>query len=120
VLERGLRSMCVHLGIVKIKNFIKKTGKTELVPIAFNVWEKLIGQCRKKVTKKIDKLQRGTAKQKWQEFLPILQDIDDVRAAWRNHVMHGRKIYNAEEADAAISHVKPIMTALISRGITKL
>jgi hypothetical protein len=120
VLEWRLRSLCFYLGIKKVKNFIKKTGKTELVPIEFNVWEKLINQCRTRVNAKINKLQRGTAKQKWQEFLPILQDIEDVKDAWRNHTMHGRKTYNAEEAEAAISHVKPIMVALTARKITKL
>ena len=118
VLEWGLRALCLHLGIKKVKNFIKKTGRIELVPIGYNVWEKLLGQLRGKVNKKIAKLQKGSAKQKLQEFyFPIIQDIEDVKDTWRNHVMHGRKHYNAEDALAAMSHVKPIMTALMERGI---
>ncbi|HET6142409.1 MAG TPA: hypothetical protein VFE02_02795 [Candidatus Acidoferrales bacterium] len=118
VLEWGLRALCLNLGIKKVKNFIRKTGRTELVPITYNIWGKIIGQLRSKVNKKIAKLQKGSTKQKLQEFyFPVIQDIEDVKESWRNHVMHGRRIYNAEEATAAISHVKPIMMALVSRGI---
>lgn len=112
VVEWGLRALCVHLGLRRVRRHTK-TGRMKYTPISYTDWETMLNQLQDKVDSKINKMKRGKRKQAAQEFYyPVLQDIRGIRDAWRNHVMHTRAIYIKEEADAILAHVKRLMALL--------
>ena len=108
VVEWGLRYLCVHMGLKQAKN---RNGK--LVPITYTEWETMLNQLRLRIDAKIEKMSRGPKKQQAQEFYyPALQDIQGIRDAWRNHLMHVRRDYTIEDAEAIAQHVKRLMMSL--------
>jgi hypothetical protein len=116
VVEWGLRALCVDLGLKRVKNKLRRSGKASYVPIEYSEWEKLLDQLQTKVDAKLQRLKRGSSKQHLQQFYyPALQDIRGIRDAWRNHVMHTRDEYNHADADAIMSHVKRLMETLAGR-----
>lgn len=121
VAEWGLRALCIHFGLRRIKSKIKATGKVELTPIEYAVWELLLGQLHAKVRTRILKLKRGSTKQKAQElYYPLLEDVQAFKEAWRNHVMHSRKSYTPEDVLAIASHVRRFMGTLAANGISQV
>jgi hypothetical protein len=75
VVEWGLRALCNHLGLKKVRSSTKSGGK-KYTPIPYTEWEHMINQLHPLVDKKIEKMKRGPKKQREQEFYyPILQDI---------------------------------------------
>jgi hypothetical protein len=114
--EWGIRALCVHLGLKKLKWVKKRGGKVRLMPVAYSDWEHILTGLQGKVDAKITKLKRGESKQAAQEFYyPVLQDLRAIRDAFRNHVMHTRREYTRHEADAILDRVVRLMTALASR-----
>jgi hypothetical protein len=94
----------------------KKTGKIKYAQLAWSDWENILSLLRSTVEKRIAKLARGRKKQLYQEFyLPALQDIQAFKDAWRNHVMHTRATYDAQDDDAIFGHVKSLMVRLATR-----
>jgi hypothetical protein len=70
------------------------------------------------VNDKLAKIKRGKKKQQLQEFYnPALSEIEAFKDAWRNHVMHNRKVYAAEDALAILAHVKRFLTLLVANGV---
>jgi hypothetical protein len=121
VVEWGLRAFCVHMGFRNIKSKIKASGKVEFTPIEYSVWEPMLNQIQKRVDSKLEKMKRGSAKQKAQEFyVPLLQDLRAFKDAWRNHVMHNRTSYTREDVLSVASHVRRFMLALAIRGICEV
>jgi hypothetical protein len=113
--EWALRAFAVHLGFRQLKTH-KKTGKIKLIPVEFAEWERILSEAQDRVDKKIDKMKRGKAKQAAQQFYyPILQDIQGIRDAWRNHVAHVRSSYDREGALAICSHVERLMKTLSTK-----
>ena len=114
VVEWGLRAFAVHLGVKQLKK--SRAKKRATVPVAYSEWEKILDELQDRVDLRIAGMRRGTRKQADQEFFyPILQDIRGIRDAWRNHVMHTRRVYEPRDADAIFSHVHRLMTTLASR-----
>lgn len=114
--EWGLRALAADLGLKQVKHKIKKSGRVLYTPIAYSEWERILDDLQERVDAKIATLKRGTKKQELQQFYyPALRDIRGIRDAWRNHVMHTRDEYNAEDADAVFTHVKRLMNALAGR-----
>jgi hypothetical protein len=112
--EWGLRALCVDLGFRRVRR--QKSGRVTYVPLAWNDWETLLNQLESRVADSIQKTRRGPKKQLFQEFyLPAIQDIKAIKEAWRNHVMHTRREYTREDADAILSHVRRLMVQLASR-----
>jgi len=115
VVEWGLRALAASLGVRKIRA-TKKPGNKKYTPLPYAEWEKILDGLQDAVDAKMQKLKRGTAKQKFQEFYyPALQDIRGLRDAWRNHVMHTRAEYTREDAIAVLAHVKRLMQGLAIR-----
>jgi hypothetical protein len=93
--EWGLRALCAHLGILRVKTQKKHAGKVSYTPIEYTEWETMLNQVRSKVDKTIATLKRGKRKQLYQErYLPMIQEVNAIRDAWRNHVMHTRRDYS--------------------------
>jgi hypothetical protein len=112
-IEWGLRDFCAHLEFEEVCIDWKKK---KFIPVAFSDWDKILNQLPNAVEKKIDAIKRGAKKQSAQEFyLQSLQDIKAVKDAWRNHVMHTRREYTAEDALAIFGHVKNLMIRLSDR-----
>jgi hypothetical protein len=119
--EWGLRAFCSHFGFKKVRNFVKKNQRVEYTPIEYEVWEKILNQLRPKVDKKLNSLKKGSNKQVKQEFYnSILAEIEAFKGAWRNHVMHSRRHYSAEDAKSIMSHVKRFLDTLAGNGVTQI
>jgi len=114
--EWGMRALCSHFRLTKIRRTVKKTGKKTYTPISYEEWQTMLNQLQAKVDSKVEGIKRGTAKQEAQEFYyPILQDLRAFRDAWRNHVMHARAHYSPSDAEAICDHVRRFMTLLATR-----
>jgi hypothetical protein len=115
IVEYGMRGLASNLGLLTV--VVDRKNKKE-IPVEFSEWERILNQLPAKVEKKIESLSRGTAKQRAQEFYyPALKEINGFKEAWRNHVMHARSDYTAEDAIAVLSHVKIFMQDLAEYGI---
>jgi hypothetical protein len=114
--EWGLRALCVDLGFRRLRVKNKKTGKVTYTPLGWVEWETILNQLKLRVTDRIAKAKRGPKKQIYQEFYyPALQDIEAIKDAWRNHVMHTRREYTPEDARSVFSHVKRLMVNLTTQ-----
>jgi hypothetical protein len=110
--EWGLRALCQHLGIYKVKSRTKG-GKVKFTPIPYVEWETMLNQLHPVVNDRVSKLKRGSLKQAEQEFYyPMLQDIQGIRDAFRNHIMHTRAKYSSTDALAIFERVGRIMVSL--------
>jgi len=115
VVEWGLRALCADVGLIRLRSKTK-AGKVRYTPISFTDWEHMLNQLQGRVDSKVNRIRRGKLKQTAQEFYyPALQDIRSIRDAWRNHVMHTRRDYGTEEANAVLAHVQRLMATLASR-----
>ena len=114
--EWALRALCVDLGFRRVRKQNKKTGRVTYTPLGWSDWETLLNQLKNRVTERIAKKSRGPKKQLYQEFYyPALQDIEGIKEAWRNHVMHTRREYSPDDAEAIFSHVRRLMEKLATR-----
>ena len=115
IVEYGMRGLASNLGLLTV--VIDRKNKKE-IPVEFSEWERILNQLPVKVEQKIESLSRGPAKQRAQEFYyPALKEINGFKEAWRNHVMHARSDYTAEDAIAVLSHVRRFMKELTDYGI---
>jgi hypothetical protein len=115
IVEWGLRAFASHLGLSKVVAD-RKRGKT--VPLAYAQWEQILNQLPDKIEQKIAPLSRGAKKQKAQEFYySTLKEIEGLKDAWRNHLMHTRAVYTSADALAVFSHVERFMQSLAEHGI---
>ncbi len=111
--EWGLRALSVDLGVLDVPR------KSASIPIEFAEWDKILDQLYPAVQKKVDVLPPGRAKQEVQEFyFTILHDIRGFKDAFRNHVMHTRKIYSQKAADDVLDFVGKFF-GLLSTRITE-
>ena len=116
VVEHGLRAFCVHFGIKRVRKENKKNKKVTYTSLDWEQWDTLLGQMRARVGVRLAAAKRGAKKQTYQEFyLPVFQDIEGIKDAFRNHVMHARRQYSPEDAEAILSHVKRLMNMLSAR-----
>jgi hypothetical protein len=94
----------------------KKTKQLPAIAIEYAVWEAIFQQLHDRIDKKIDALPPGPRKQQLQEFYySLLQDLRGFKDAFRNHVMHGRKIYSAKAADDLLDYVRRFMSLLATQ-----
>lgn len=114
--EWALRALCVDLGMRSVRRKNSKTGVVSFTPLGWSEWEVLLNQLRSRIDEVRMKTKRGKKKQLFQEFYyPAIQDIEAIKEAWRNHVMHSRRFYTPEDAEAVMSHVKRLMVKLAER-----
>jgi hypothetical protein len=57
-------------------------------------------------------------KKKQQFYSEAACEFMFIKAAWRNHVMHGREKYDAEQASNIYSHTYEFMKRLTTGGLT--
>ena len=114
--EWGLRALCVDLGFRRLRTKNRKTGKVTYMPLGWTDWETILNQLKAKVTERVGKTKRGPKKQLYQEFYyPALQDIEGIKDAWRNHVMHTRREYTPKGAGDVFDYVRRLLVNLSSR-----
>ncbi|MGH2639414.1 MAG: hypothetical protein ACRDF4_09070, partial [Rhabdochlamydiaceae bacterium] len=87
------------------------------VPLELQGWEdilKAVEDAIRKVTQWPNR--RGLAKAQALEFYnSAWQDYRAFKDAWRNHVMHSRKDYDADYAKSIMNHVQRFMSTLATR-----
>jgi hypothetical protein len=114
--EWGLRALCIDLGFRRVRRRNKKTGAVTYIPLGWSDWETLLSQLNSRVTERNNKLKRGPKKQLYQEFYhPAIQDIEAMKEAFRNHVMHTRREYTESEAKPIFDRVQALMMNLATR-----
>lgn len=120
VVEWGLRAFCDHLGFTEVKTG-EKSGIDILVPVEYATWDRILAQLRAHAKSLVDLEVDRSQKQALQEFYySAIAEIDGFKDAWRNHVMHTRRSYNAEDAVAVLSHVQRFLKMLVSNGVVKI
>lgn len=114
--EFALRAFCVKLGFTQVKAQHKASGKHKYVPVEYSTWEKVLDQLQPVVDLKVEAIRSRIKKQEAQEFYySALQEFRAFKDAWRNHVMHTRRVYSAKDAGAIRDHVERFMVTLASR-----
>jgi len=99
VLEYGLHALANALGL------------------SFTVeqWHIILSQIESEIGKLAD-LPKSTQKLEDQEFYSrAAQEFRYFKDAWRNHVMHGRKVYTESDSDTVLRHVEEFMRHLSTR-----
>jgi hypothetical protein len=113
--EWGLRALCVHVGLKKLK-VIRKTGAFHFKPLTEAQWGELLRELKTKIDAKLAKTKRTAKHHADSEFyLPLWQDIQAFKDAYRNHVMHARREYTPTEAIAVFDRVRRFMNLLATR-----
>lgn len=116
VVEWGLRALAGHLGFTQMVAKQKANGRQIYAPVEYLEWERILNQLHDRVDERIEAMPRGPEKQAAQQFYyPLLQEIAGIRDAWRNHVMHARRDYLAQDADAVLKHVQRLMAKLATQ-----
>lgn len=111
--EWALRTFCSDLGLRRMRDWNPKENKFRYTPASYAVWEKTLNQLPKYIDKRLNPLRPGPRKQKLQGYYSsALEDIKFVKDAWRNHIMHGRREYDRDEAKSICNHVEGIMRRL--------
>ena len=119
--EWALRAFCTSLGVKRLRCKNRKTGKVTYKPVEFSEWEGILTDAEGRINGMLKPLTRGSRKQMLQEFyLPAVQDFKGFRDAFRNHVMHTRRDYTPQEADAIRDRVQRFMTALAKRSLVEV
>ena len=114
--EWGLRALCVHVGVTRIRKS-KKPGTKKYVAISYSQWEQMLSAVQDRIDARINRLAPGKKKQSLQEYYyPLLRDLKGFKDAWRNHVMHARADYSVNGAKAVFGHVKSFMEQLSQRA----
>ena len=91
-----------------------------MIPIEYSTWEDILKDLRTAINSKLSQIKRGIKRQQLQEFYnPVLSDIESFKDAWRNHVMHTRREYNAKDVASIMSHVHRFMALLVENGVTR-
>jgi hypothetical protein len=120
VVEHGLRAFAKHLGVRRMIHQKRSSlgiviGK-RYTPVAYETWDKILNSLPKRVEKRLNRLRPGPTKQQWQGFYStVLIDINAIREAWRNHVMHTRQDVTPLEAEGIKVRVEGIMHTLAKR-----
>jgi hypothetical protein len=119
VSEVGLRAFASHLGVRRLKSVAKKDPisgiavKHHYTPVSHSQWETILNGLPKRITKRLGAYQKGPTKQANQEFYDsVMLDLNAIRTAFRNHVMHSRQNYEPPEAEAVRFRVEAIMKKL--------
>jgi hypothetical protein len=119
IVEWGLRAFAEHLGFTEVKKG-EKNGVDIVEPVEYATWDRILGQLRKHANGLIDAVTDRMERQSLQEFYnSALSEIEGFKDAWRNHVMHTRRSYSAEDAVAVLTHVQRFMRLLVTKGVVK-
>jgi hypothetical protein len=116
VVESGLRAFCAHVGFREVRETFRPSGKHKYVPVEYAQWEKILDQLQPVCEQKILRIKNKRTKQLAQEFyFPVIQEVRAIKDAWRNHVMHSRRTYTKQDAEAILDHSRRLMRTLAAR-----
>jgi hypothetical protein len=106
-LEVALRVLAYKLGVIF-------SGTLDL-----QNWQNIIENIEGEI-KKLEKLPKSTHKSETLKFLSgAAMQFRWFKDAWRNHVMHGRDIYDPGKASSILDHVREFMQALAEGGLAE-
>ena len=101
VLEVGLNVLAAKLGV----SFDRRN------------WENVINDCESEIKKITGPSWGADWKQKLEFYSGAAKDFRYFKDAWRNHAMHYRERYDANEARTILEHVKSFMNHLVDGGL---
>jgi hypothetical protein len=102
ILGRGLDAMGTKFG----------------VPFQNATWHNIIEQIEAKV-RKMDSSFGADWKEQQKFYSQAASQFMFLKDAWRNHVMHGRDVYDEGKALSILSHVREFMQALAKGGLVE-
>jgi hypothetical protein len=107
ILERVLRTLARELKVTF-------SGTLDL-----QNWQNVIEAIESEI-KNLEKLPKGQHKsEKLKLFSQAAMQFRWFKEAWRNHVMHGRDIYDEGKAHSILEHVRELMQALAEGGLAE-
>jgi len=102
ILGRGLDAMAAKFG----------------VPFQNTTWHTVIEQIEAKV-RRMDSSFGPDWKEQQKFFSQAASQFMFLKDAWRNHVMHGRDVYDEGKALSIFTHVRSVMRALAEGGLSE-
>jgi hypothetical protein len=97
----------------------KELGVTFSGTLDLQNWQNIIESIEAEI-KKLGNLPQGRYKSETLKFLSgAAMQFRWFKDAWRNHVMHGRDIYDPGKAFSVFDHVRQFMQALAEGGLTE-
>jgi hypothetical protein len=96
-------------------------GKVFSIPLAHTNWGSAIEQIESKIRemhKDANWKAMPDVKEMQVKYAQAAATFGVLKDAWRNHTMHGRVIYETEEAEHIFSNVKMFMRKLAALGLT--
>ncbi|HEX3891967.1 MAG TPA: hypothetical protein VHW46_05300 [Terracidiphilus sp.] len=116
VIEIALWAFAKHAGLKSVV-IDRKSGRS--IPVEYGQWEQVLNQLPNQIEKKINGLRKGRPQKDHaqQFYYGALKELDHFKDAFRNHVSHSRRFYDASEARAVYSHVSRFMQSLAENGV---
>ncbi|MGD0778883.1 MAG: hypothetical protein ABSC05_39405, partial [Candidatus Solibacter sp.] len=115
VTEFGLRKLFRLAGAkLPIKGSGGPHSRRSRYHIEFATWDVVITQIRKKISDCRTRNPGDRREQRLQFFSALVDHCEYMKDMWRNEVSHTRRVYNKEEALAAISRVHDFMELVAS------
>lgn len=112
VAEVGLRFIAKQLRIT-----ITDRGKK--VPVEYGTWDKVITQCKNKITDQRKLPKNAANSQRLQRYSDAADHCGYMKDIWRNDVSHARKVYIQSEALVVLDRVSAFMQFLANGETTK-
>jgi hypothetical protein len=104
---------------VALRVLANKLGVTFAGTLDLQNWQNIIENIESEI-KNLEKLPKSTHKSETLKFLSgAAMQFRWFKDAWRNHVMHGRDIYDPGKAFSIFDHVREFMQALAEGGLTE-
>jgi hypothetical protein len=111
VAEWGLRSVAKDLKVFRVRK------NKKFVPIEWATWEGYLRALRPASKARIEGMRPGPKQQSAQEYYgAVLDEIDNLRETFRNHVMHTRRMYRTDETKVIFGRVTRLMNRIATKS----
>jgi hypothetical protein len=108
---------CMRVLELALRVLAKELGVTFAGMLDLQNWQNIIENIESEI-KKLEKLPKGKYKSETLKlFSQAAMQFRWFKEAWRNHVMHGRDVYDAGKAYSILGHVKELVQALAEGGL---
>jgi hypothetical protein len=111
----GLSTASVFHSMRVLESGLRVLAKEFSLSFQLEQWQVIIEQIESKI-QNLKTLPKGMAKSEEQEFYSkAAKEFMYFKDAWRNHVMHGRGVYDEDEARKVLEHVDDFMRQLATK-----
>jgi hypothetical protein len=110
---------CMRVLELALRVLAKELGVTFAGTLDLQNWQNIIENIENEI-KNLEKLPKSKYKSETLKlFSQAAMQFRWFKEAWRNHVMHGRDVYDAGKAYSILGHVKELMQALAEGGLAE-